>query len=302
MAKKLDPMAMRVAMERSLIDTRALVQNKNFESLEEANAYLQEVLKEGGPPPAPADTPLKRAQQIAYDAMEASGRRRVVLARRALEVSEDCADAWVLLAEEQRSLKAALEYAQKGVAAGERALGEEYFEEGVGCFWGDVDTRPYMRALMLYADILWAVGDKDEAIEVYQKMLRLNPGDNQGVRHILAMGFAEADRDDVFEALLEEYEGDPMAAFMYSEALWLFRKEGAGSNADAALDEAMEGNPFVPRYLLGRRKLPARLPDYHGLGDRDEAVAYVSNARKGWVVTQGALAWLKSHFLARSSR
>ncbi|MGB4051411.1 MAG: tetratricopeptide repeat protein [Methanoculleus sp.] len=169
MAKKLDPMAMRVAMERSLIDTRALVQNKNFESLEEANAYLQEVLKEGGPPPAPADTPLKRAQQIAYDAMEASGRRRVVLARRALEVSEDCADAWVLLAEEQRSLKAALEYAQKGVAAGERALGEEYFEEGVGCFWGDVDTRPYMRALMLYADILWAVGDKDEAIEVYQR-------------------------------------------------------------------------------------------------------------------------------------
>ncbi len=60
----------------------------------------------------------------------------------------------------------------------------------------------------------------------------------------------------------------------------------------------MEGNPFVPQYLLGRRKLPAQVPDYHGLGDRSEATAYVTSARKGWVVTEGALAWLKSRYQA----
>ena len=129
-AKRLNRMAMRAATERSLIDATALIQGREFESIEEANAFLQKVLKEGGLPPAPADTPLLQAQQVAYDAMEATGRRRVVLARRALEISEDCADAWVILAgEERKSLRKALEYARKGVAAGERALGKEVFEE-----------------------------------------------------------------------------------------------------------------------------------------------------------------------------
>ncbi len=300
MAKKLpDRMAMRAANERALLNIRALMQSKDFASIEEANAYMQEMLRAGGPPPAPTDTPLKQAQQVAYDAMEATGRRRVMLARRALEISEDCADAWVILAEEDaKTFEQALEYARKGVAAGERALGKEYFEWEGASFWLDVDTRPYMRALMVLADLLWMTGEKDEAIDVYQKILRLNPGDNQGVRHVLADLFAEADRDDVFEDLLEGYEDDPMAAIRYAKALWLFRKSGAGPEADEALEEAMEGNPFVPQYLLGRRRLPARLPEYHGYGDRDEAVAYVDSARKGWVVTEGALAWLKLRYQA----
>ncbi|MFY1643479.1 tetratricopeptide repeat protein, partial [Methanoculleus bourgensis] len=211
-AKRLDPMAMQAATERSMININALMRDKEFASIEEANTFLQEVLKEGGPPPAPADTPLKQAQQVAYDAMEATGRRRVELARRALEISEDCADAWVLLAgEERKSLRRALEYARKGVAAGERALGKEYFEEEAGNFWSIIETRPYMRAMITFADLLWASGDKEEAIAVYQKMLRLNPGDNQGVRYILAQYFAEVDRDDIFEAILEDCGEDPTA-------------------------------------------------------------------------------------------
>ena len=49
------------------------------------------------------------------------------LARRALEISPDCADAYVLLAENAGSRKEALELYQKGVEAGTRALGPELF-------------------------------------------------------------------------------------------------------------------------------------------------------------------------------
>jgi hypothetical protein len=45
-----------------------------------------------------ADTPLDRAQSLAWDAMDAHGRRRLQLARKALEISADCADAYVILA------------------------------------------------------------------------------------------------------------------------------------------------------------------------------------------------------------
>jgi len=303
-AKRLNRMAMRAATERSLIDATALIQGRKFESIEEANAFLQKVLKEGGLPPAPADTPLLQAQQVAYDAMEATGRRRVVLARRALEISEDCADAWVILAgEERKSLRKALEYARKGVAAGERALGKEVFEEEVGNFWTLIGTRPYMRALFALAELLWATGDKDEAIGLYQEMLRLNPDDRQGVRYIVMQIFAEANRDDLLESILDEHGEDPTATVAYARALWLFRKEGAGPAADAALDDALQKNPFVPQYLLAFRALPSRMPDYYGLGDRNEAIVYAMTALDGWIGTEGAPAWLASRVRKmRSSR
>jgi tetratricopeptide (TPR) repeat protein len=151
-----------------------------------------------------------------------------------------------------------------------------------------------MRALFALADLLWASGERDEAIRLYQEMLRLNPDDNQGVRYSIMQYFAEANRDDLVEALLKEYGEEPTATVAYAKALWLFRKEGAGPAADAALDDALQKNPFVPQYLLGQRTLPPRMPDYYGLGDRNEAIIYVITAGRGWAGTEGALAWLKS--------
>jgi hypothetical protein len=64
-------------------------------------------------------TPLKEAQDLIYDAWEvADPKRRVTLAREALEISPDCADAYVLLAEETASsLSEALNLYRQGVEA-----------------------------------------------------------------------------------------------------------------------------------------------------------------------------------------
>ena len=118
------------------------------------------------------------------------------LARHALEISRDCADAWVLLADAEDDPQKALEYAREAAAAGERVLGKEYIENEAGNFWLLIETRPYMRALFSLAENHRAAGDMDEEFRVYQEMLRLNPADNQGVRDIIAQCFAEADRDD----------------------------------------------------------------------------------------------------------
>src|SRR5215203_1056358 len=179
------------AMERVTQDLGRLLTEREFGSIEEANAFLENMLREGGGklPSAPAPTtPLERAQDLIYEAFETeSSRKRIQLAKKALKTSGDCADAYVLLAEEDaESLEEAKDLYQKGVEAGERALGRETFKEEAGHFWGILETRPYMRARQGLAACLWELGEHGEAIEHYQEMLELNPSDNQGIRYELA--------------------------------------------------------------------------------------------------------------------
>src|SRR5262249_38122431 len=157
-------------------------------------------------------------------------------------------------------LQEAKDYYEKGVHAGERALGAA-FEEDVGHFWGIIETRPYMRAREGLAMCLWQLGEHQQAIEHYTDMLRLNPGDNQGIRYVLANCLLRQGDDAALGKLLDQYKDDAMAEWMYTRALLAFRREGAGKKADAALKKAMKQNKFVPAYLLGNKQLPRRLPD-----------------------------------------
>ena len=286
------------AMERVTQDLGRLLTEREFGSIEEANAFLENMLREGGGklPSAPAPTtPLERAQDLIYEAFETeSSRKRVQLAKKALKVSPDCADAYVLLAEEDAgSLEEARELYQKGVEAGERALGRETFEEEAGHFWGILETRPYMRARQGLAVCLWELGERQKAIDHYREMLDLNPGDNQGIRYELAGWLLDEELDEELGELLERYEDDASALWVYTRALWAFCKEGDTEKATAALKEATETNPYVPLYLLGHKSLPSALPELIGFGDESEAVAYFARALSGWLRTPQALEWLR---------
>jgi tetratricopeptide (TPR) repeat protein len=240
------------------------------------------------------DDKAAQAQQLMYDAWEAPTRQRAVaLAKKALTLSADCADAYNLLADQTaKSLEEAIDLYTQGVQAGERALGEQAFKEDVGHFWGLIETRPYMRACQGLAECLWAAGRFDEAVAQYQDLLRLNPNDNQGVRDLLMPCLIELGRDKDAEKLFKLYKDDAMATWKYSRALLNFRKRGNSPTADASLQAAFDENKFVPGYLLGRKKLPRTLPNYYGFGDDAEAVMYAHGNRAAWQATQGALEWL----------
>jgi tetratricopeptide (TPR) repeat protein len=274
---------------------------QQFESMEEATTFMNQYLSEGGgtledaPPPA---TPLERAQELIYDAFETDDpQRRVDLAEEALQISEDCADAYVLLAEETaEDAEEARELYEAGVRAGERALGEEIFTEEAGNFWGILETRPYMRALEGLAHSLWVLGEREQALAHYRRILELNPGDNQGVRYQLAGSLFEEGLDEELGELLEQYEEEASAYWLYTRALWRFRTEGDSERAAGELEEAIEGNPYVPLYLLGRKNFLAQgLPELIGLGDESEAVSYFARALTEWLKTPGAVEWLREN-------
>jgi tetratricopeptide (TPR) repeat protein len=245
----------------------------------------------------PGGSPLDEAQDLMYQAWEEPNpASRIKLARQALSISPDCADAYVLLAEEEAgSLGRALEYYQKGVEAGERALGKGYFKENRGYFWGLLETRPYMRARQGLAETLWELGRPEETLKHYQEMLRLNPNDNQGIRYSLASLLLALNRDDDLGKLLKRYAEDAFASLVYTRALWLYRREGPSAQANQALKEALQQNPHVPAYLSGRKRIPNRMPETIGFGDVNEAIDYAGEHLKYWRQTPGAVDWLQQH-------
>jgi hypothetical protein len=93
------------------------------------------------------DEQLYLAQNKVYDAWESIGKRRVKLAREALAISEDCADAYIVLAEKLKNGKQRIPLYREAVAAGERALGADWKTKYKGACWGTLETRPVMRAL-----------------------------------------------------------------------------------------------------------------------------------------------------------
>jgi tetratricopeptide (TPR) repeat protein len=286
------PLPDRRLMERTLARIGRLLESQEFASVEEANAYLEQIMAAGEPPAAEPVTPLEQAQEIVYEALEATGRRRTALARKALAVSPDCADAYVILAEQSRDPQEARRLYEEGVRAGERALGPSVFEHEVGHFWSIIETRPYMRARAGLAEVLWYLDERDAAIAHLTDLLRLNPGDNQGVRYTLANWLLIAERLAELEHLLATYPDDYSATWAYTRALLAFRKDGPGPETVARLHAAFETNPFVPLYLLGAKRLPRQLPAYIGIGDENEAVAYVADSAEAWVRIPGALEWL----------
>lgn len=265
------------------------------EALERARADFQSTPDGRSPDEMRAGaTPLEQAQDLIFQAFEARGRRQLQLARQALALSGDCADAYVLLAERTPDAEAALDLYAQGVAAGERAVGPRTFEEEVGHFWGLVQTRPYMRARFGLAQTLHALNRMDEAIGHCCELLRLNPNDNQGVRLVLLPLLLELGHDEDAGALLAEYADDEAALWTYGYALWTFRREGRSPAAKARLRAAARSNRHAIRCLAAD---PSTLDDdfdSFALGSEEEAIACARELGGAWRRTPGALAWLQT--------
>ncbi len=287
------PLLERESVDGELFRRGALPDRRAMERTLAHLGEAMEALPAGEAACEPADREaLREAQELCYDAFECRGRRRVKLARRALEVCPDCADAYVLLAEDAADLEERLDLYRKGVEAGRRALGERAFREDVGYFWGLISTRPFMRALHGLAESLEDCGRREEAAEHYRELLRLNPDDNQGVRYCLLPLLIALDRDQEARELLEKYRDDVGAVWLYCGALLAFREEGNTPRSRRLLREAQEFNSNVPDFLLGDADLPA-LPSYYSPGSRAEAAICADLIADAWEHTPGALDWLE---------
>jgi len=289
--------------ERVLRDIQRAMEDRDFNSMEEAQEFLNQFVGRPVPHGDPGDDALTRAMDLVIEAMETeTAEEAIALARQALEVSPDCSDAYLLLSDiDTETQEAEMALVEEAVRAGERALGPDAFEEDVGHFWGLVTTRPYMRARLRLAELLSIRGEHDQAIDHCRELLRLNPNDNQGVRYQLCDLFFEIGNDEEVLKLLGQYKNDASAEWSYCLALVLFRTEGESEAANSALDEALEFNPHVPAFLLGRKAIFDYITEYVRPHSEEEAAGYALSGIQHWRETYGAVRWLRQRTPSRFS-
>lgn len=290
----------RRAMESLTSQTGRFLDDKDLADLEEMNEALQAEFtgKRSEERKYPPRTPLEEAQDLCYEAFDSIGYRRVVLARRAIEISGDCADAYVLLAEATTSPEERATLYASGVEAGKRALGEEFFAEDLEHPWGRLEARPFLRAMEGVAETHAELGRVDRAIATYRELLRLNPDDNQGNSYSLLPLLIVAGHDEEAEELVAEYGDDSDEAWAYARALLAYRKHGDAPESRKRLRKAIARNPHVRTCLLEKGR-DDRPPTGTVAEDREEAFLSASHLQRAWDETPGALEWLETEGRAR---
>ncbi|TPG44277.1 hypothetical protein EAH89_27400 [Roseomonas nepalensis] len=111
---------------------------------------------------------------------------RLVLATRAIRHDPGCIDARLVLAEHSGDLSTRLRHLEAAVAAGEWLWGSvaERVDHDL-CWWGDVGTRPYMRAVQALGVALCEAGYPDESRACFERLLIMNPNDNRCIRDLI---------------------------------------------------------------------------------------------------------------------
>jgi tetratricopeptide (TPR) repeat protein len=180
---------------------------------------------------------------------------------------------------------------QRAVAAGERSLGAKFIAENQGHFWMLLETRPYMRALANLAEALRNQGIRLDAINVYEKMLKLNPNDNQGVRDPLLGLYLETDKLNDAALLLGKYKSDASAHFAWARVLERFLA-GDVKGATIALTKARKANRHVELYLTAQKALPKEPPEMYSPGSEEEAALCLSSLSGAWAEHKQATLWL----------
>ncbi|MFB8374767.1 SEC-C metal-binding domain-containing protein [Paenibacillus taichungensis] len=239
-------------------------------------------------------TSKDKAQALLHKAMEASSaKRRIQLAKTVLEMYPDSSDAYLILAEESDNEHDARAFLKAGIAAGERELGELFFEKNKGDFWGLHETRPYIRICKSYAESCWFGGDTNEAAQILEHILELNTEDNTGARYLLVAVYLYSNQLKQAEQLMEKYgKGDAAAAFAYDKIILEYKRNGITSQLKRLYRVAQGVNKHVPDYLLGLKRLPHNLPDFVGMGNSDEAIEYVIIHSRLWANVPDLLKWM----------
>lgn len=287
----LSPMSYRP--NRTQIDLNRHLESQTFETEDDLRKFIESFGDKPVPPfPKEKLTVKQRAQDLVFDAYETEDDGTALeLIREAMLLDPNCIEAYELLAKFAPDLDSAIQIYLEGIAIGRKLYGGSFLEEHRGRFWGIHETRPFMRCLRMYSDMMFLTDNVKEAAAILEELIDMNPNDNQGVREQLLLFLIELDEREKFIKYEQMYEDSATAPMLFSSALFRF-VTGEKHKANKLVQKAMKRNKFIVQKLLTKH------PDFtthsrYSPGDKMEADNYAYYAYPVWQDNKGALTWLK---------
>ncbi len=169
--------------------------------------------------------------------------------------------------------------------------------------WGHVENRPFLRLYHSFGLQLMKRAEIENALDVFEKILTLNPNDNQGVRALAVKCYFSLKRPDEVLSVCRQYPQDIMEQLLYGRALALFQL-GKVKEAGKALDIAIGNFPLIAAELLmtKHRKPKGTREGYVTLGGADQAYLYWREHGAFWTKTRGAIGFLSRRFLGKGKK
>lgn len=233
------------------------------------------------------------AQRIANHAWtQKNYKNRAKFANEALDVYEDCADAYIILSRNsslndiQRK-----ELLERAVSAGKNVLKIDKLEDAPSEVLKLRVAEPFFGAKYTLANHLWKMGEREAAIENIYDIVNYIPKDNLMARGVLANWLLIENRFDELEEFLDKYENDFLAATNYSRVALLY-KINKINDAEHALRRAYRRNPFVISYILKQKKATNSLSNKIKFGSEEEAMQYANLGLDAWNDV-GLVQWIR---------
>ena len=183
---------------------------------------------------------------------------------------------------------------QAAVGIGLHALPQKFSWKTARLEWPWLENRPFLRAYHSLG--VWNLDNArhDEAIEIFRRLLSVNPNDNQGVRYLLPHCWFEKNAPAKIVTHCRKYRDDSAPEILYSEALALVRL-GRNEEARTALEQCVAELPLVGRELLKKRhpRPKSQVEGYISHGGADQAYYYWKAFGKYWSETESALELLR---------
>ena len=186
--------------------------------MEEYNASLlpNDVLEE----PQTADDYMELAENVS------AKKKKLEYLSKALELEPDNLDASRMMAEAsakkpEELLDTLFALLEKGDSLMER---DGYFQDGMGEFWGILETRPYMRLRHSYFELLTQCGMMSKAINEGKRLLELCENDNLGIRYELMHLYAYFENEDDALALHKKYDRYEESQMLLPLAVLYYKK------------------------------------------------------------------------------
>ncbi|WP_155979481.1 hypothetical protein [Sporosarcina ureae] len=222
-----------------------LTQKHNFDSLEEAQAYIQEAMQQ----PFEPENQQQEAQMLCYMAYNAETiEQRHDFAVGAYGADPTNVDALLLQTELTDSKDEQEKFFKQAIFSGEKQ-----FDNRAEDAWKFAPNRPYLRSLLQYGVWLYEQDRFADASEMFIRLLSLDLFDHQRARYLAVSSLIHQGEIDqatrLLEATEEVSEGD--AAYWYLS--WLVEMERAqGESSENALElfaKAEQLNPHVSKLM-----------------------------------------------------